>query len=249
MKRPRPGEDYLTKTHARFFQMDVDCPKRQILLLPGWNFATGQGALCLESALTQKMIDRRTQILCVEHAPPHVPPISAKIAQMGLTSRTRIHAGPLHGLGLKPVEQFDYAFFDLHLCLDRATALWIASTFTENICEGADIALSVRHTDAASPFLRECRKAFSTTYRREAAATKARYGIEDRTTLIHALIVMTLFRDFEFDYHPERIFWPGPDAMIAFKLTDLRRRSGATMWPTIQEVAEVGQTRINRVSS
>jgi hypothetical protein len=229
-----------TKSQARLFQMDVVGPKRQMLLFPSWDLRAGEGARCIHTALSGDLIDRRTQLLCVERSPDIVAPIRAHLEFLGLTSRTRLHEGELKDLALRPVERFDFAFFDLHDALDRDTAFWIADVFTDKIVPEADISFSVRHTDAGNRFFQECRLAFGATYRTHAATVRDAFQITDRQVLIHALMLLTLFRDYRLDYHPARIFRSGSKPMIAFKFTGLRPATGPVDWPTIREVAETG---------
>ncbi len=226
---------------ARVFQLDVSGPKKQMLMFPGWNFNTNRGALCVHSAVTKGLIDRRTQILCVEHAPNNVPHIKDQIELLGITSRTRMHVGELKDLTLKPVERFDFAMFDFGGIPDRATAVWIADVFIGQVVDGADISFGIRCKDDWSELLHTCRFGFETKYRDYATVLARDFGINDQTILDHVLILATLFKDFDFYPHPEMLYKAHNTPMIAAKFTSLKRRDELRDWPSIHDVLAAGQ--------
>lgn len=227
--------------HARFYQTDVYGPKKQVLMFPGWCFAKNEGALCLHSAVTKKLIDRRTQILCVEHAPANVKHIADQIELLGLTSRTRFHAGALKDVVLKRVERFDFAQFDLGIIPDRDTVIWMSEVFTNNVVDGADISFGVRYKDDATESFQSCKFAFKTKYKAYAKNLKKAFGIIDKHVLNHALLFFTIFKDFDFETHPELIYQRNGIPMVASKFTELRRRDQARDWPSIHEVLAAGK--------
>ncbi|UIY45256.1 hypothetical protein [Methylobacterium radiotolerans] len=229
------------QNRARVFQLDVSGPKKQMLMFPGWNFIINQGALCVHSAVTKGLINRRTQILCVEHAQANVPLIAEQIELLGLTSRTRMHVGELKDLTLKPVERFDFAMFDFGSIPDRATAVWIANVFTEKVVDGADISFGIRCKDDWSELFHTCRFGFETKYRNYAAILAMELAITDQTILDHVLILATLFKDFDFNYHHGLIYQAHNTPMIAVKFTGLKRRDELRDWPSIHDVLAAGQ--------
>lgn len=241
MKRPMLPGSRQEKSFARAFQTDVSGPKKQMLMFPGWDYRSGEGALCLHASRSNGLIDRRTRLVCVERAEIYVPPIREQIEALGLTSRTRLHHGELRDLVLEPHEQFDFAYFDLDHIIDPPTAIWIADVFSRHVVDGADISFTVLREDPASPLFRDCALAFGGPYRKEAAKARTDLAIVDLQTLTHILLLITLFRDFQFEIHPPYPYRPDLRSMIAFKLTGLQRLPAENPWPTIHDVVAAGQ--------
>lgn len=229
------------KSLARAFQTDVTGPKKQMLMLPGWDYRSGEGALCVHAGLSQDLIDRRTRLVCVERAPSYIPAIVEHLEHLGLTSRTRLHAGELRDLVPEPHERFDFAFFDFEHIPDRDTALWIAEVFTGHLRDGADISLTVEREDETSTFLADCALAFAGRYQAEAETARGALDLKDPEVLIHALVLASLFRDYRYRFHPPFAYNPDTRAMLAFKLTDLQRQEPPHTWPSIREVLEAAQ--------
>ena len=226
---------------ARCFQFDAIGPKKQMLLFPRWDAFDNQTANCIYHALNANLINRRTQILCVERHPHEVPHIASEIELCGLTSRTRVHVGKLHNLTLKSVERFDFACFDFGLIPSKETVIWMGDVFTKNVVDGADISFGIRYKDYGSELLHTCRLAFKTHFRRHAALLRKAYGITDPNIMNHVLLLFTIFKDFDFDTDPEMIYNPGQALMVAVKFTGLKRRETPLDWPSIQDVLAAGQ--------
>jgi hypothetical protein len=227
---------------VRAFQLDVAGPKKQMLLFPGWDLPSKSGAHCIHAALSNKLIDRRTRLLCVEREKAYVGPIVEHIEFLGLTSRTRMHAADLHYLVLEPHERFDFAYLDFLGGYGGKTAQWIADVFTPQILDGADISLTVSYNERANNFFSECEHAFETAFRDEAAWAKTALKIEDPQHLVHALMLITLFRDFQFRYHAPYLYQDSVTPMLGFKLTGLTRASKPMPWPSIHDVASAGRS-------
>lgn len=241
MSKIKSSEIALGPEHAQCYQLDVSGPKKQMLMFPRWNFDTNRGALSVHGAVTRGLINRRTQLLCVERYAETVPHISEQIELLGLTSRTRMHVGALGDVVLKPVERFDFAFFDFGGIPDRKEALWIADDFTKKVVDGADISFGVRYEDDWSELLHTCRLGFKISFKYYAKDLKDFFEITDQNILNHWLLWHTLFKDFDFVSHRERIYKRGHIPMLAGKFTELTRRERARDWPSIHDVLAAGQ--------